>query len=98
MPIGLKLALVFNLTTLAIVLGVAASVGGGFSSGVFPPEEAVPLGLMRIEPNEAPAISARDLPRALTGERPAIPPEYRIPDPSPRPWVVLPDGSVQFEK
>lgn len=98
MPTGLKLALAFNLLTLAIVLGVAASVGGGFSSGVFPPDEAVTLRLVRIEPDEAPAVSARDQHRALTSEWLDIPAEYRILDPSPRPWVVLTDGSVRFDK
>lgn len=98
MPTGLKLALAFNLLTLAIVLGVAASVGGGFSSGVFPPDEAAPLRLVRIEPDQVPPMPSRALPRAFTSERAAIPSEYNVPDPSPRPWVVLPDGSVHFDK
>lgn len=98
MPNGLKLALAFNLLTLAIVLGVASSIGGRGSSGVFPPDEAAPLRLVRIEPDQVPAMPARALPRAFTSERVDIPSEYNIPDPSPRPWVVLPNGSVHFDK
>lgn len=97
MPASLKVVLVVNVLTALAILGVAAAIGGGFTSGTLPASEGHEIKLVPIGPDD-PAfpktLKVRTEIRATL--RAEVPPEYRGADPAPAPWVVLPDGSVRF--
>jgi predicted anti-sigma-YlaC factor YlaD len=99
MPAGLKVVIVLNLVGALAILGVAASLGGGFTSGVFPADIAP-----TAHPTTTARMSAEDaiaLPLPMVNPAsgpPELRPAYWATDPAPRPWDVLSDGSIRFRE
>jgi len=92
MPTALKVVVAVNVISVVAILLAGVAIGGGFVSGVFPPDEGHEIKLIPMGP-EDPAVSR---PVSQVVQRAEIPPEYRKPDPSPRRWIILPDGSVRM--
>lgn len=94
MPAIFKVVIAVNIVCVIALALVALVAGGGFVSGVFPPDEGHEIKLIPILPDPPePAAVPEHL--HLRAEIPAW---YYVPDAAPRPWVVLPDGSVRFER
>ena len=97
MPASLKVVLVVNVLTALAILGVAAAIGGGFTSGALPPSEGHEIKLVPIGPDDPTYPKTQNAPAELRGAvRAEVPPEYRASDPTAAPWVILADGSVRF--
>lgn len=94
MPTALKVVVAVNVISVVAILLAGVAIGGGFVSGVFPPDEGHEIKLIPIGP-DAPAMLR---PASSVAQRAEIPPEYRTPDPAPSPWIALPDGSVRMAR
>ena len=92
MPAGLRVIFAVNIASIIAILLVAVAIGGGFIFGAFLSDEGHEIKLIPIQP-DVPAISRAN---GQSMQRAEIPAEYRTPDPSPSPWIALPDGSVRF--
>jgi hypothetical protein len=90
---GLKVAIAFNLIATLIIGAVAYSVGGGSTGPPLPPDTPTRLLLVRIDPKPD---SHRPVRSDIPMHHGEIPPEYRVPDLTPSPWIFLPDGTIQF--
>ncbi|MCX7142667.1 MAG: hypothetical protein NT123_16685 [Proteobacteria bacterium] len=92
MPVFIKLVIAVNAVCLFVLALLGLSAAGGFVSGVFPPNERHEMKLVPIQrkvPERSRSVES-SVPRAV------IPPEYQTIDPTPSPWVAMPDGSVRF--
>jgi hypothetical protein len=89
---GLRAVIALNLIAAVLIWYLAYVIGGGFESGVFPPDQRVyELRLVPLQSRPT-AVAARPAPRPRI-ETPTT--EYPV-DPAVRPWEYLPDGSVRF--
>jgi hypothetical protein len=94
------------------IVTLCAFAGGGFVSGVFPEHEVHEMVLVPVSPEEArrlrrvPDLKTVDVaasraefaPRQFADgvDKADVLPQYRTNDPTPSPWVSLPDGSVRM--
>ena len=76
MPLGIRMLIIFGMISLFSALIISLALGGGFATGVFPPDEPVELKLI---PLERPA-SAGEAPAPPPTPRMEIPEEFRTPD------------------
>jgi len=94
MPAALKVVVAVNIVCAIAIILLALSAGGGFVSGVFPPDEGHEI---KLVPIQLEAMAGPGAPIRIA-QRAEIPPEYRTPDPAPSPWVAMPDGTMRFSR
>jgi hypothetical protein len=98
MPTGLKVVIVLNLIGVVAIVGIAAIAGGGFTSGVFAPDHVPTTRSPALRMSATHGAAASGAPDNPVRRLPEVRGEYWATDPAPRPWDVLPDGSVRFRE
>jgi hypothetical protein len=83
-----------NVLSVVVLALISFSVGSASVPADTPSTEHREVHLARIDP--APSGEFQNV--GKSGLRADIPPEYRLVEPAPSPWVVLPDGSVRFSR
>ena len=96
MPTEFKVAMVFNavaIIVIAVVVFVAGYASLPLDSDM---RNSVEIRLVPITPRLAESVVDARAEHPSRIARIEIPPEFQTSDFSPRPWVILPDGSVRF--
>ena len=98
MSTSVKVAIAFNVFLTLIVVVIVLSVG--VAPAPFAPDLRDSVEITMVPVQFAPAKSAVDDAKNETAHsgRIEIPPEFRTPDLSPSPWIILQDGTVRFRE
>jgi len=84
--------IVFGTISLFSALVISLALGGGFVSGLFPPNESVEMKLIPI----AQPVDPAEMPPPPQSHRLEIPEEFRTPDQTPPVAYQGPDGVWRF--
>jgi hypothetical protein len=92
MPLGVRMLIIFGTISLFSTLVISLALGGGFASGVFPPNESVEMTLVPV----ARSVDPTETPPPPQSPRLEIPEEFRAPDQTPPVAYQGPDGVWRF--
>ncbi len=91
MPKAIQVIVALNVVLTAALGFLAYSIGGGFTSGVFPPNEARTLTLTERLPRPDPSTRARE---GVASQPSRVPDEFQRADLVHRPWETRVDTAA----